>query len=225
MYLLSTPTIYKTYIYITSCRLNTRNIIQNIHIYHLVPIKHPNNIQNIHIYHPVMIKHPNNMQNIHIYITSYRLNTPKNIQNLHLYHLVPFKHPQQYTKHTSISPRNDKTPQQYAKHISISPFTDSTHPTIHKTYIYITSYRLNTPNNIQNIHLYHPVTIKHPNNMQNIYLYHLLPIQHPQQYTKHTSISPFTDSTPPTVYKTYIYITLYLLNTQTIYKTFIYITP
>ena len=89
----------------------------------------------------------------------------------------------------------------------------------------MTSYRLNTPNNIQNIHLYHPVTITHPNNMQNIYLYHLLPIQHPQQYTRHKSISPRTDSTHRTIDKTYIHITLYILNTQTIYKTYIYITP
>ena len=126
-------------------------------------------------------------------MTSYRLNTPppNNIQNIHLYHLLPIK------QHPSTV---------YKTYIYITLYLLSTQ-TIYKTYIYITSYRL-----------------KHPNNIQNIHLYHLVPIKHPQQYTKHTYISPRTDSTPPTIYKTYIYITLYLLNTQTIYKTYIYIT-
>ena len=173
--------------------LNTPHNIQNIHLYHIVPIKHPIqytkhtsiphlyllntpcNIQNIHVCHIVPIRHPiqytkhtsisqcsyqtpHTIYKTYIYVTLYILNTPCNIQDIRLYHIVPIKLPIQYTKHTSMSHCTYQTPH-----------------TIYKRYIYITLYILNTPYNIQSIHLYH-----------------IVPIRHPIQYTKHTCTSHCT---------------------------------
>ena len=128
------------------------------------------------------------------------------MQNIYLYHLLPIQHPQQYTRHKSISSRTDTTHRTiYKTYIHITLYLLSTQ-TIYKTYIYITPYRLNTTT-VYKTYIY--ITFYRfntPNNTQNIHLYHLVPFKHPQQYKKHTSISPFTDSTLPTIQKTYIYI-------------------